>query len=119
MNANVNDFTIADCVCKKEYYVDRLNSLIPKDAAGREYDWLRAHDFEFETWNCVECPESAVCNGTTDGKGNVGQARLLPIGCSATCNDDGAISAADGLDGQQGSRPCCSSKVSIAIAECE
>ena len=112
MNAN-GDFAIVDCVCKTNYYADRLKTVISENETGPEYDWLRAHNFTFRTWDCTECPDGAVCDGTTDGKGNVGQPSLLPINCTDICSDDSAISTEDG---QQGSRLCCSSKVWLPAA---
>ena len=65
--------------------MDRLENLIEPsdDEHGPEYDFLRANNLTFRTWNCIKCPPNAVCKGTTDGKGwddkeNVGRPPYLP-----------------------------------------
>ena len=59
-----------------------LDAMISDEDRGPEYDWLRSNNLTFRTWDCTECPDNAVCNGTTDWNGNSGTPILLPIGCS-------------------------------------
>lgn len=62
--------SIADCVCKENFFVDMLASVLkPGDA---HYPNPRFPDHKFKTWECIACPDNAICNGTTDGKGEKG-----------------------------------------------
>ena len=93
--------------------MNRLDALISDEDTGPEYDWLRSHNFTFKTWQCTKCPDNAVCNGTTDGKGNVGKPLLSPAGCTETCRETTEAGYALGQAGQQESSDCspCISKV--------